>query len=136
MKAEIDIKGIRSSIVLDGTDVSNGVRALTLRSAAGELTKLELEMCTTDGATITAGTALVAIADATANALITMGWLPPGGHRCPECDKPVTSVVFDEIDTTKPGDTYVTRKQGDAHYHPCGCTVAAKAEDASPALPR
>lgn len=78
----------RGRVELDGVDVSNSVRAFTLRAEVGEFPVLELEMTpqwvAVDGAEVE-----VRIAPGTAHILQLAGWTPPDTkpdpQRCEIC---------------------------------------------------
>lgn len=78
MRAEITVDGTGRDgrIVLDGHDVSRGVRGFALRAEIGRVTELELELSAVDGATFDGEVRLV-IPEGTREALIALGWAPP-----------------------------------------------------------
>lgn len=79
MKAEIEVAGNGRSgrIVLDGCDVSRGVRGFRVTSQCGELTRLELDLRVLDVTRLDSEETEIVIPDATRDALIALGWTPP-----------------------------------------------------------
>lgn len=78
MKAQIEVDGTGRDgrVVLDGRDVSGGVRGFALRAEVGRRTELELDLAVADGATFDGEVRLV-IPESTREALIALGWTPP-----------------------------------------------------------
>ncbi|MGN9802067.1 hypothetical protein [Micromonospora sp. L32] len=77
MRAEIEIGGKGfGRVVLDGNDVSNGVRALQISSAVGEVPRLELDVVVVEDLRFD-GEVRVVIPDATRETLEALGWTPP-----------------------------------------------------------
>jgi hypothetical protein len=71
------IAGYHDVVEVDGQDVANGLRGYTLRSKAGHMPTLELDLRVFD--TEVDGEARVVVPAGTREALIKLGWTPPGG---------------------------------------------------------
>lgn len=69
--------GIRHKVVLDGIDLSNGLRAAELTLASGEMPTLTLDpiIFNLDGAELER--TRVVVTDHAAKALVALGWTPP-----------------------------------------------------------
>lgn len=78
VKAEIEVSGHGRDgrVVLDGHDVTNGVRGFVLRAGVDCVTELELDVVAADGATFDGEVRLV-IPESTRDALVALGWTPP-----------------------------------------------------------
>lgn len=70
-------KGGTTSIIIDGADLTNACRALTLRSQVGHITTLTLDLLLLEGIEVD-GETITVIPTATRDALIALGWTPPG----------------------------------------------------------
>lgn len=66
----------KTLVEVDGQDITNGVRALTLHARAGDLTELHLDMAVHETTTVT-GEAQVFMGDSARDALMRLGWTPP-----------------------------------------------------------
>lgn len=74
---EVELDGPRGTVKIDGKDISQATRALQLTAAAGEIPELELDLHVFTSA-ITANTEMrIDVPEATAQALIAIGWKPP-----------------------------------------------------------
>jgi hypothetical protein len=71
----LDHKG-RGSLIVDGKDLSNGVGGLTLRSEAGKANVLTLDVI--PHVVSMKGEVKVIVSDASHDALVAIGWTPPG----------------------------------------------------------
>jgi hypothetical protein len=69
--------GFRHSLIVDGVDLSHGVRSAELTLASGELPTLVLDpvIVSLDGAELEQ--ARVVVTDHAAAALVALGWTPP-----------------------------------------------------------
>ena len=79
MKAEIEVSGAGRGgrVVLDGADVSKGVRGLTIRAGLGQVTQVELDLSVFDVTEFESDAVQILIPDHTRDALIALGWTPP-----------------------------------------------------------
>jgi hypothetical protein len=71
--------GMRHTLIVDGIDLSRGVRSARLTLATGELPTLVVDpiIFNLDGADL--GSARVLVSDQAAAALVALGWTPPDG---------------------------------------------------------
>lgn len=69
--------GVRHSLIVDGIDLSKGVRSATLTLASGELPTLEVDPVIVDLDGTDIEHARVIVTDQAAKALVTLGWTPP-----------------------------------------------------------
>ncbi|MFJ9628082.1 hypothetical protein ACIRU8_10360 [Streptomyces sp. NPDC101175] len=69
--------GVHHSLIVDGIDLSRGMRSAQLKLAAGELPTLTLDpiIFNLDGADL--GSVRVIVTDQAAKALVALGWTPP-----------------------------------------------------------
>lgn len=69
--------GVRHSLIVDGIDLSKGVRSAELTLASGELPMLVVDpiIMNLDGAELEH--ARVVVTDQAAEALVALGWTPP-----------------------------------------------------------
>jgi hypothetical protein len=74
---QLSSDGIIHKLVVDGIDLSRGLRGAQLSLAAGELPTLTVDpiIYNLDGADL--GTARVVVTDQAAKALVALGWTPP-----------------------------------------------------------
>jgi hypothetical protein len=70
-------------LAVDGHDISHGVSTLTMRLESGSLPVVELELGIVEIERVEAEEAELYIPDATRDALITLGWTPPGAGPPP-----------------------------------------------------
>jgi hypothetical protein len=78
MRFEIELHGPSGRILLDGQDVSHGVRGVTLNHTIGHMPELEIDVVALDASTME-GEARIIIPEATAAVLKAIGWTPPEG---------------------------------------------------------
>ena len=64
-----------SQIVVDGVDITAGVRAFSLTAAAGDVPELNLDMAVVE--VEVDGEVRVELTDGTREALLALGWTPP-----------------------------------------------------------
>ena len=76
MKADIELRGTNGRIILDGEDVSRGVRGGDLTFAVTEVPLLTLNLNVLEGATAS-GEVKVRIRPETHALLVQLGWTPP-----------------------------------------------------------
>lgn len=69
--------GVRHSLVVDGVDLSLGMRSATLRLAAGELPTLEVDPLIMNLGGSEVERVRVVVTDQAAAALVALGWTPP-----------------------------------------------------------
>lgn len=74
---EITMDGVRGRVVVDGQDLSKGVRGFALRGGVGEITALELDLNLIDVTRVSSTSTEILIADEASEALIALGWTPP-----------------------------------------------------------
>lgn len=81
MKARVVLPAIAgtpgSVIELDGQDIRNAVRRLSMDLAPGELTVLRLDLAVRDGLSFEGDVRRIEVPEETAAALRRIGWLPP-----------------------------------------------------------
>lgn len=78
MRAEVKLGPVGTgSVVLDGVDVSGGVAGVSLDSRVGQLTRLRLELPAVEFDF--SGAVCVEIPAEVHDALVALGWTPPGG---------------------------------------------------------
>jgi hypothetical protein len=77
VKVEIHTAGPRGKVVLDGVDVSNGVRSFQLSHTAGSLPLLVLDPLVVESKV--SGDMQVYVSPAASDLLCRLGWTPPGG---------------------------------------------------------
>jgi hypothetical protein len=81
MKVEIQALGDRpwmKRILVDGQDISSAVRGVILKSRVDELDTVLLELHVVEGTGMESGDARVMIPPQTHDALVALGWTPPG----------------------------------------------------------
>jgi hypothetical protein len=76
-KVEFSSSGNLHHVVLDGVDLSAGLRSASLTLSAGDLPLLELDPIVVEIDATYAGEAMVHVSDRAADLLISFGWTPP-----------------------------------------------------------
>lgn len=76
-RVQITHDGPYGKIVVDGTDISDAVRAVTTEGSFGNVAKVTLDLDVIDVTTLDAKDTEVYIPEATAAALVALGWTPP-----------------------------------------------------------
>jgi hypothetical protein len=71
------VGGIRDVVEVDGQDLASGLRGYTLHSQAGSMPTLELQLGMFEAEVH--GVARVILTPAAHEALVKLGWTPPGG---------------------------------------------------------
>jgi hypothetical protein len=71
------VGGIRDVVEVDGQDLARGLRGYTLRSQAGSMPVLELQLGMFEGEVD--GEARVVLTSGTHETLVKLGWTPPEG---------------------------------------------------------
>lgn len=71
------VGGVRDVVEVDGQDLAPGLRGYTLRSAAGSMPVLELQVGMFEAEVD--GEARVVLRPSAHEALVKLGWTPPGG---------------------------------------------------------
>ncbi|MEV2277759.1 hypothetical protein AB0I72_19445 [Nocardiopsis sp. NPDC049922] len=66
----------RGKVELDGDDISNVVRAVTVAAEVGQLTEVTLGLKLRESAVVDTD-AVITVPDETRDALIHLGWMPP-----------------------------------------------------------
>lgn len=74
---DITMEGSRGRVVIDGNDISKGVRGFSVRGGVGEVTSLELDLNLIDVTRVSSTSTEILISDGASEALIAMGWKPP-----------------------------------------------------------
>lgn len=85
--------GDGSKVLVDGHDVSGGVRSLALRCVGGEITTMTLELVLHDMTPVD-GEVEILIPDATRDLLVMLGWTPPRDAE----DVEALKGAFDELE--------------------------------------
>lgn len=73
--------GTKDVVEIDGQDLANACRGYTLRAHVGHVPELELDLFIIAEANEVNGEVLVIVPDRTREALINLGWTPPGGNN-------------------------------------------------------
>lgn len=73
----INLSGLNASVIIDGKDVTKGVRDLTLTWSPGRPGRLALDVDLYDVTTLGSTSTEVLVDDASAELLTTVGWTPP-----------------------------------------------------------
>jgi hypothetical protein len=73
--------GVRHSLIVDGLDLSNGVRSAELTLASGELPTLVVDPLIIDLDGSEVERARVVVTDHASAALVALGWTPPEGNQ-------------------------------------------------------
>ncbi|MET9965443.1 hypothetical protein ABZZ80_05830 [Streptomyces sp. NPDC006356] len=68
-------------VSIDGHDISKAIRSIRFDGDAGMHPRVTLDLHIHDVTTVSSEGTEVLIPDATAEALIALGWTPPPGHR-------------------------------------------------------
>lgn len=72
----ITTQGFRGAVEVDGVDLSDGIRGLTVRLGAGQLPQVELDLIIVD-LELEGDDSRLIIPEATRAALIALGWTAP-----------------------------------------------------------
>lgn len=67
----------QGTITVDGHDLSNATRGISLRSEVGQMPEILLDLVVIETTRIDAEEVEVTIPTATAEALVALGWTPP-----------------------------------------------------------
>jgi hypothetical protein len=74
---DISMDGPHGRVIVDGLDLANAVQAITWQSDARSCPRMELELRIIDVTKLSSKDTEILIPDATAEALIALGWAPP-----------------------------------------------------------